>query len=66
MEEALIWVGRIVKFIPVFRDLWDAVRDDDTAKLYAAQMEMTRKVREQQARETFALDDPDATNPGAQ
>lgn len=65
MEEVLVWVGRIVKFIPVFKDIWDAVKGDDTERLYAAQMEMVRQVRGAQAREEFMLEDPDeVTSPG--
>jgi len=65
MEEALEWVFRIVKLIPVFRDLWTAVQEQDQGKVFAAQMEMQRQIRQQQAREEFLLDDPDeVTAPG--
>lgn len=65
MEEVLVWVGRIVKLIPVFQDLWGAVKEADTDKQFAAQMEMVRQIRGQQAREEFLLDDPDeVTSPG--
>lgn len=65
MEEVLVWVGRVIKLIPVVKDLWDAVRGEDEAALLSAQMEMVRKIREQQAREEFLLDDPDeVTSPG--
>lgn len=63
--EALEWVGRAVKLIPVIRNLWTAVKADDGAGQLAAQMEMTRQMREMQAREEFTLDDPDeVTSPG--
>lgn len=63
--EALEWVGRAVKLVPVIRELWGAVKDDDAGKQLAAQMEMVRTMREMQAREEFALDDPDeVTSPG--
>lgn len=57
MEEALEWVFRIVKFIPVFRDLWTAVKGNDKDSQYAAQMELVRQIRETQAREEFRLDE---------
>lgn len=67
MDEVLEWVARIVKFIPVFKQLWSAVADNDEGALLAAQMEMVTKVREQQARESFLLEEPDeVTLPGAE
>lgn len=65
--EALEWVGRAVKLIPAIRELWGAVKEDDSGKQLAAQLEMVRTMREMQAREEFALDDPDeVTSPGGQ
>jgi hypothetical protein len=66
VAEVLEWVGRAVKLIPVIKQLWEAVQSDDAPGQLAAQMEMTRQMREMQAREEFALDDPDeVTSPGA-
>lgn len=66
MEEVLEWVARIVKFIPVFRDLWTAVKANNTNQQFAMQLEMVRQIREQQAKEEFLLDISDEpTNPGA-
>lgn len=63
--ELLEWVKRIIGFIPVFQQLWSAVKDDDADGLYAAQMELVRQIRGAQAREEFILDDPDeVTSPG--
>lgn len=67
MEEVLVWVARAVKLIPVFRQLWDAIKAEDADGQFAAQMEMVRKIRGQQAAEEFLLDDPDEiTNPGGE
>lgn len=66
MEELLVWVGRAVKLIPVIKQLWDAIKSNDADGQFAAQMEMVRKIRGQQALEEFLLDDPDeVTSPGA-
>jgi len=63
--EALEWVGRAVKLIPVIKQLWGAVKASDEGAIFAAQMEMVREMRGQQAREEFLLDDPDeVTSPG--
>jgi hypothetical protein len=59
--EALEWVGRAVKLIPVIRQLWDAVKGSDQNQQLAAQLEMVRTMREMQAREMFALDEPEDT-----
>jgi hypothetical protein len=65
MEELLVWVGRAVKLIPVIKQLWDAIKAEDADGQFAAQMEMVRKIRGQQALEEFLLDDPDeVTSPG--
>jgi len=52
-SDALMWIGRIVKILPVFKDLWHAVKGQDADQLFAAQMEMTRAIRREQAREEF-------------
>lgn len=65
MEEVLVWVGRAVKLIPVIKQLWDAIAANDADGQFAAQMEMVRKIRGQQAVDEFLLDDPDeVTSPG--
>lgn len=67
MDEALKWIGRILKFVPVFQKLWTAVADRDEGALLAAQMEFVTRVREQQAREEFLYDLSDEpTAPGGQ
>lgn len=58
IEDILLWVTRVVRLIPVFQDLWRAVEADNTNQQFAAQLEMVRQVREQQARERFDLSDP--------
>lgn len=66
MDEALKWIGRLLKFVPVFQKLWSAVADNDDGALLAAQMEMVTQLREHQAREEFLYDLHDEpTNPGA-
>lgn len=60
MEEVLLWVERVVRLIPVFQDLWRAVEAENANQQFAAQMEMIRLVREQQARERFDLSEPGA------
>lgn len=66
IELAAEWVPRVVRMLPVFRDLWDGVKEQDQAKIFAAQMEMQRRMREQQAREEFLKNlDDEPTNPGA-
>ena len=59
VEFAVEWAPRVLRLIPVFRDLWDGVKEDDQAKIFAAQMEMQRQMRRAQAMEEFVLDDPD-------
>lgn len=49
--DALMWIGRVVKILPVFKEFWHAVRGNDPDQVFAAQMEMTRAVRREQARE---------------
>ena len=51
IEDVLVWVGRAVKLIPAFRELWLAVAADDTDAQFAAQIEMVRQIRTQQAKE---------------
>jgi GTP1/Obg family GTP-binding protein len=65
VEEVLEWAPRVIRLIPVFRELWSGVKDQDQGKIFAAQMEMQRKIREEQARDEFlrALDD-EPTAPG--
>ena len=66
VNEVLEWAPRVLKLIPVFRDLWSGVKAQDHGAIFAAQMEMQRQIREQQAREEFILDDPDeVTSPGS-
>lgn len=65
LEEVLEWAPRVLKLIPVFKDLWGAVKAQDQGAIFAAQMEMQRHIREEQARAEFVLDDPDeVTSPG--
>ena len=67
MDEVLIWVARVVQIIPVVQQLWDAIKGGDAESQLAAQMEMVRQIRGQQAREEFLLDDPgEVTKPGAE
>lgn len=58
IEDILLWVTRVVRLIPVFQDLWRAVEAENTNQQFAAQLEMVRQMREQQARERFDLSDP--------
>jgi hypothetical protein len=51
LGEALVWVKRILEFVPVFADLWRAVDADNTNQQFAAQLEMVRQIREAQMRE---------------
>lgn len=60
MEEVLLWVERVVRLIPVFQDLWRAVEAENTNQSFAAQLELVRQIREQQARERFELSEPGA------
>ena len=53
LSEALVWVERVVKLIPVFADLWRAIEAENTNQTFAAQLEMARQIREAQARERF-------------
>jgi hypothetical protein len=65
IEAVVEWVPRVMRLLPAFQDLWTGVREQDQGKIFAAQMEMQRKIREQQAREEFlrSLDD-EPTAPG--
>lgn len=58
MEDILLWITRVVRLIPVFQDLWRAVEADNTNQSFAAQLELVRQIREQQARERFELSEP--------
>ena len=53
LSEALVWVERVVKLIPVFADLWRAIEAENTNQTFAAQLEMARQIREAQARVRF-------------
>lgn len=50
LEEAFVWVGRAVRVMPAFKALWQAVEEKDADKQFAAQVEMTRAIRTEQAR----------------
>ncbi len=49
--DALMWIGRVVKVLPAFKELWHAVSGGDADQQFAAQLELTRQIRTQQARE---------------
>ena len=60
VDDVLEWLPRILKLLPVFRDLWSAVKSENTNQQFAVQLEMVRQIREQQAKEEFRveLDEP--------
>lgn len=65
IEEVLEWAPRVIRLIPVFRDLWAGVKEQDQGRIFAAQMEMQRKIREEQARDEFLRNlDDEPTAPG--
>lgn len=49
--DILMWIGRVVTVLPAFQSLWQAIAGQNADELFAAQLELTRKIREQQARE---------------
>lgn len=53
VADILVWVERAVRLIPVIQKLWKAVESDDPKQTLAAQLEMTRQMREEQAKERF-------------
>lgn len=67
VEAVVEWVPRVMRLLPVFQDLWSGVKEQDQGKIFAAQMEMQRHIREQQAREEFLRNlDDEPTAPGGQ
>ncbi len=48
--DALMWIGRVVKVLPAFKALWQAIAGNDQDQVFAAQMELARSVRREQAR----------------
>lgn len=50
MSEALLWIGRIVAVIPAFKALWESIEGQDADKQFAAQLELTRQIRREQAK----------------
>lgn len=49
--DALMWIGRAIKLLPAIKELWQAVDGGNPAQELAAQLELTRQIRSQQARE---------------
>lgn len=49
-EDALVWIGRVVKVLPAFKALWQAIEGNKEDQMFAAQMELTRSIRREQAR----------------
>lgn len=48
--DALMWIGRVLTVLPAFQALWQAVSGGNQDQVFAAQMEMTRAIRREQAR----------------
>lgn len=49
-EDVVMWLGRAARVLPAFRALWQAVEGDRQEQIFAAQMELTRSIRREQAR----------------
>lgn len=48
--DALMWIGRAVAVLPAFKALWQAIQGGDADQQFAAQMELTRAIRREQAK----------------
>jgi len=53
-EDVVMWIGRAAKVLPAFQALWQAVEGDRQEQIFAAQMELTRSIRREQARAEMA------------
>ncbi len=49
IAEVVVWAERAVRLIPVIRQLWEAIEGKDDAAELAAQMELVRQIRREQA-----------------
>ena len=49
--DVVMWIGRVVTVLPAFQALWQAIEGQNADQLFAAQLELTRQIRTQQARE---------------
>lgn len=47
---ALVWITRAVRVLPAFEALWHAIASEDHNQVLAAQLELTRQIRTEQAR----------------
>jgi hypothetical protein len=52
-EEALVWAGRAIRLVPAIRQLWEAISESNGDAELAAQLELVRQIRTQQALEEF-------------
>lgn len=51
--DALMWIGRVVRVLPAFQALWQAIDGNDDDQVFAAQMEFRRAIRREQTRKEF-------------
>ncbi len=60
IEDVMMWAGRALAVLPAFKALWQAISGGDTDQEFAAQMELTRAIRREQARAEVLqeLDEP--------
>lgn len=57
-EEALKWLGRALAVLPAFRGFWEAVQGGNPNQEFAAQMELRRAIRHEQAKAEILSDEP--------
>ncbi len=60
IEDVVMWTRRALAVLPAFKALWQAISGKDTDQEFAAQMELTRAIRREQARAEVLreLEDP--------
>jgi hypothetical protein len=49
LAEVVVWAERAVRLIPVIRQLWEAIEGKDEGAELAAQLELVRQIRHEQA-----------------
>lgn len=55
MTEAAKWIGRVLDLLPAIAKLWEAVDADDEDLTLEAQLDLTRAMKDRQARETIGV-----------